>query len=133
MENETCSPAESSGGSLNGTTAPPVSAEAGSGSSSPSEAAPSSSADTSAPSADAASPKKIKFTSKIKRGLALMRMVNITALDENGELGTPMSAQRIMDAMTKRQQEEYDAAMQWIDQEEDWDAVAEVWTKAGGK
>lgn len=76
---------------------------------------------------------KIKFTSKIRRGLALMRMVNITALDETGDMGTPSSPQKIMQSMTKRQMEEYDAALQWIDQEEDWDAVASVWAKAGGK
>lgn len=77
--------------------------------------------------------KKIKFTSKIKRGLALIRMVNITALDETGDMGTPSSPQRLIKAMTKKQQEEYNAALDWIDQEEDWDAVAKVWTEAGGR
>lgn len=84
-------------------------------------------------SPDPEAPAKIKFTSKIRRGLALMRMVNITALDETGDLGTPSSPQKIMQSLTKRQMEEYDAALQWIDQEEDWDAVASVWAKAGGK
>lgn len=76
---------------------------------------------------------KIKFTSKIRRGLALIRMVNITALDETGDMGTPSSPQRIIKAMTKKQEEEYNAALDWIDQEEDWDAVAKVWTEAGGR
>lgn len=75
-----------------------------------------------------AEPAKIKFTSKIRRGLALMRMVNIAALSDDQP-----PPQRFMEKMTGKQQEEYNAAMAWIEQEEDWDAVASVWQKGGGR
>lgn len=75
-----------------------------------------------------ASPTKIKFTSKIRRGLALMRMVNMGALSDDAPPPT-----RIMSKMTKKQEEEYNAAMAWIEQEEDWDAVSKVWQEAGGQ
>lgn len=75
-----------------------------------------------------AEPAKIKFTSKIRRGLALMRMVNIAALSDDQP-----PPQRFIEKMTGKQQEEYNAAMAWIEQEEDWDAVASVWQKGGGR
>lgn len=75
-----------------------------------------------------AEPAKIKFTSKIRRGLALMRMVNMAALSDDQP-----PPQRFMEKMTGKQQEEYNAAMAWIEQEEDWDAVASVWQKGGGR
>lgn len=75
-----------------------------------------------------AEPAKIKFTSKIKRGLALMRMVNLGALSDDAPPPT-----RIMAKMSKKQQDEYNSAMAWIEQEEDWDAVSKVWQEAGGQ
>lgn len=77
---------------------------------------------------DAGDAKRIKFTSKIRRGLALMRMVNMGALSDDAPPPT-----RIMSKMTKKQEEEYNAAMAWIEQEEDWDAVSKVWQEAGGQ
>lgn len=75
-----------------------------------------------------AEPAKIKFTSKIKRGLALMRMVNLGSLSDDAPAPT-----RIMAKMSKKQQDEYNSAMAWIEQEEDWDAVSKVWQEAGGQ
>jgi hypothetical protein len=57
-----------------------------------------------------------------------MRMVNIGALSDDAP-----SPQRLMSKMTKRQEAEYNAAMAWIEQEEDWEAVANVWAEAGGQ
>ena len=73
-------------------------------------------------------PAKIKFTSKIRRGLALMRMVNMAAVSDDAPPHT-----RLFSNMTKTQEAEYNAAMAWIEQEEDWDAVSSVWAKAGGQ
>jgi hypothetical protein len=77
---------------------------------------------------DGGDAKRIKFTSKIRRGLALMRMVNISALDTDG-----IDPMKFPKAMTGKQQEEYNAAMAWVEQEEDWEAVKSVWEKAGGR
>lgn len=57
-----------------------------------------------------------------------MRMVNMGVLSDDAP-----PPQRIMAKMTKRQEDEYNLAMAWIEQEEDWDAVSKVWTEACGK
>lgn len=73
-------------------------------------------------------PKKIKFTSKIRRGLALVRMVTMASLRDNMP-----PAQTIIDRWTKKQQAEFNAALEWMESEEDWESVADAWKKAGGR
>ncbi len=66
---------------------------------------------------------KIKFTSKIRRGLALVRIVAIFSLDES----KPPS-RTVMKDWTKKQVEEFNAALAWIEQEESWDDKAQaIW------
>lgn len=78
--------------------------------------------------ADQPRAKKIKFTSKIRRGLALVRMVTMASLRDNMP-----PAQTIIDRWTKKQQAEFNAALEWMESEEDWESVADAWTKAGGR
>lgn len=78
--------------------------------------------------ADQPTAKKIKFTSKIRRGLALVRMVTMASLRDNMP-----PAQTIIDRWTKKQQAEFNAALEWMESEEDWECVADAWAKAGGR
>lgn len=69
---------------------------------------------------------KIKFTSKIRRGLALVRIVTIFSLDES----KPPS-RTVMKDWTKKQVEKFNAALAWIEQEESWDDKAQaIWENA---
>lgn len=69
-------------------------------------------------------PAKIKFTSKVRRGLALFRMVQMAALRDDMP-----PAQTMISRWTKAQQSDYNAALAWCEQEEDWDAVANAWDR----
>ncbi len=72
--------------------------------------------------------KKIKFTSKVRRGLALFRMVQMAALSDDCP-----PAQTMISRWTKAQQSDYNAALAWCEQEEDWDAVADAWERGRGR
>lgn len=72
--------------------------------------------------------KKIKFTSKIRRGIALVRMVAMASLSDD----MPPS-KTIIARWTKKQQAEFNAALEWMESEEDWESVADAWAKAGGR
>ena len=69
-------------------------------------------------------PAKIKFTGKVRRGLALMRMVQMAAQDDSCP-----PIQTMIGRWTKAQQGDYNAALAWCEQEEDWDAVADAWER----
>ncbi|MCC6425670.1 MAG: hypothetical protein IT435_02495 [Phycisphaerales bacterium] len=101
------------------------------------EAAPPTSTENSPGGADAAesitpdsilAPKpKLRFTSKIRRGLALVRMIDMAAQREDM---APVPA--LLARWPKRAVDEYNAALAWIEQEEDWEAVEKVWSLMGG-
>lgn len=69
-------------------------------------------------------PKKVQFTGKVRRGLALMRMVQMVAQRDDCP-----PAQTFIERWTKGQQSDYNAALAWIEQEENWDAVADAWDR----
>ena len=77
--------------------------------------------------------KKIQFTGKVRRGLALMRMVQMASMSDDCP-----SIPTFIERWSKAQQSDYNAALAWMEQEEDWDAVSEAWDrgrfgKRGGK
>lgn len=127
-EDPKCSNESPSGGVPSPTAPSATTAGAGDGGSSLSTPEPSSSSDTSAPAAADASPSKIKYTSKIKRGMALARMIVMASLDDN-----MMSSASIIAKWTEKQRREFNDYLAWAEQEEDWESVADAWAKAGGK
>ena len=77
--------------------------------------------------------KKVQFTGKVRRGLALMRMVQMAAQSEDCP-----SIPTFVDRWSAAQKSDYNAALAWMEQEEDWDSVSEAWDrgrfgKRGGK
>lgn len=68
--------------------------------------------------------KKIKFTSKVRRGLALVRMVQMVSLRDDMP-----PVQTFTSRWTKAQQSDYNAALEWMEQNEDWDAVQDAWDR----
>lgn len=64
---------------------------------------------------------KIRFTSKIRRGLALVRVITLFSLDES----KPPS-RTVMKDWTKKQVDESNAALAWLEQEETWDAKTQA-------
>jgi len=77
-----------------------------------------------------ASPTKIKFTGKVRRGLALFRMVQMASQSDDCP-----SIPTFISRWTKAQQSDYNAALAWCEQEEDWESVEDAWErgKRGGK
>lgn len=75
----------------------------------------------------AGEPRKVYYTSKIKRGLALVRMITMSAFDDSAP-----PAATIVERWTKKQRTEFNAALEWLEQEEDWESVKDAWTKVKG-
>lgn len=80
--------------------------------------------------AEAVKPKKVQFTGKVRRGLALMRMVQMASMSDDCP-----SIPTFIERWSKAQQSDYNAALAWMEQEEDWDSVADAWDRGrfGGK
>lgn len=69
---------------------------------------------TAAPAAKPTEPaKRIKFTSKVKRGMVSIRSLLIDSFDDTKPPTTAIVAQ-----WTKAQQREFNAAMEWLEQVE---------------
>lgn len=79
---------------------------------------------TARPEGSEAKPKKVQFTGKVRRGLALMRMVQMAAQSDDCP-----SIPTFIERWSKAQQSDYNAALAWMEQEEDWDAVADAWDR----
>lgn len=90
---------------------------------------PSSSAEPAAPTDGSATPtafKVIKFTHKVRRGMALARMLLIWSVDDSKP-----PTQSIIDGWSKALQSDYNTFLAWAEQEEDWETVEAEWEKAG--
>jgi hypothetical protein len=73
-------------------------------------------------SSEPAAAKKIQLNSKTRRGLALMRMLLMAASDPNMP-----PYQTLVDRLKKRNEDELNQALAWVEQNEDWESVEKCW------
>lgn len=69
-----------------------------------------------------AAEKKVQLNSKTRRGLALMRMLLMAASDPNMP-----PYQTLVDRLKKRNEDELNQALAWVEQNEDWESVEKCW------